>query len=592
MLPTGLLLGLLWTVASPATADGGLFVDRADEVGLDFVHWNGMSGRWYFPEINGSGAALFDADGDGDLDLYLAQGAHLGSGDPVAPPKKRGDRLYRNDLRILPDGSRQLAFTDVTGASGLAAEPYPSDYGMAVATGDFDNDGRVDLYVANYGANRLWRNLGGMRFEEVAGAWRAGDRRWSSTAVAVDVDRDGWLDLYVGNYLKFDPATQRPCSISTGQRDYCHPSTYPPEPDLLLLNTGASGRPGFIDASSTALPDRGRFPTLGAVAADLDGDGWADLYVANDDTPNQLWRNLGPKATTGGATEVEEVPGAVTFVEDALLAGSAVNGRGKAEASMGIDAGDADGDGDLDLFMTHLDGQTNTLFANDGGGTFRDVSSRSGLGPPSLATTGFGTGFLDIDNDGDLDLFAVNGAVQVMEELARNDDPFPFHQRDLLLRNRGGGVFEDISAEGGDLHHHSAVSRGAAMGDVDNDGDTDLVVVDNHGPVRLLINTVGQDRPWLGVRLVDRRGRDALGAVATLRSGKGPGLLRRVRTDGGYASAHDPRIRFGLGGLGAGPRSLDVRWPDGSRETFPAPAEGRYTMLVQGSTTAEGSAKE
>ncbi|MCG8457311.1 MAG: VCBS repeat-containing protein, partial [Holophagales bacterium] len=344
-----------------AQPESTLFVDASAETGLDFVHWNGMSGEWYFPEINGAGAALFDYDNDGDLDIYLMQGALLGPGKTLddalrKPEGEIRDRLLRNELipsapggeaGIDTDGVGGLRFVDVTAESGIDARGY----GMAVAAADFDNDGWIDLYLANFGGNQLWRNRGRgadgrITFEDVTEAWHAGDRRWSSAVAVLDFDRDGWLDLYLGNYLRFGFAEQKECRSATGQRDYCHPSSYPPEQDLLFRNVGGdsqdgNGPMGFADISAIALPNRGYHPTLGVIAFDADGDGWLDLYVANDDQPNQLWRNLGPAAD-----------GRVRFVEEALLAGCAVNGRGRAEASMGVDAADVDNDGDEDLFMT------------------------------------------------------------------------------------------------------------------------------------------------------------------------------------------------------------------------------------------------
>ena len=347
----GFAMAALPAAAEPAA--GSLFSESPG--GPDFVHFNGMSGELYFPEMMGSGAALFDYDGDGDLDAYLVQGVMLGPGkslaDAVFPPADDtllADRLYRNDSTSEP-GQTRIRFTDVTAASGLRADGY----GMGVAAADFDNDGRVDLYVTNFGANQLWRNLGGGRFENVTAAAGVGDKRWSVSAAWIDYDRDGDLDLYVGNYVRYTFDNAKPCRSSTSARDYCSPLVYKPDVDTLYRNDG-DGR--FTDVS-TAAGIRAHFGgALGVVAADFDGDGWQDLYVANDGVANQLWINRGDG----------------TFSDEALLAGVGVNMDGSPEASMGVDAADFDGDGDEDLFMTHLARETNTLYVNDGEGWFED----------------------------------------------------------------------------------------------------------------------------------------------------------------------------------------------------------------------------
>ena len=309
-------------------------------------------------------------------------------------------------------------------------------------------------------------------------------------------------------------------------------------------------------------------PALGVVAADLTGDGWIDLYVTNDAKPNNFW--------------VNQRDG--TFRDDALLAGCSVNAQGQAEASMGVDAGDFDGDGDLDLFMTHLVSETNTLYRNDGAGMFDDHTQVAGLGSPSRLHTAFGTSWFDYDNDGWLDLFIANGAVKKIESLASAGDPFPLHEPNQLFRSLAGERFEDVTLEAGRAFEHSEVSRGAAFGDVDNDGDTDILLVNNNGPARLLINEVGGRQSWIGLHLVDQKGLDAPGARAKLVLGEGPPLHRRVRFAGSFCSANDPRLLFGLGS-GKAVEKIEVDWPDGTAEEW-SEGEfeiGRYTTLRQGS---------
>ena len=559
----------------PPEVAGPWLVDATAEAGLHFVHRNGMSGQYYYCEMMGSGAALFDADNDGDLDLYLVQGGALGE-DPVPAGSRLGDRLWRNDLEpgVSPPSPR---FTDVTGDSGLAAYGY----GMGVATGDVDNDGWTDLYVTNFGANQLWRNLGPeaggrIRFRDITAEAGVGDERWSTGAAFFDYDGDGWLDLYVVNYVDFRLADNKVCHGPTGLRDYCGPTSYQGEPDRLFRNrgVGADGTVTFEDVSGAAgiLAEAGA--GMGVVASDFNSDGRPDLYVANDQTRNLLWL---------------QEPGG-KFVNRALLAGCAANMDGRAEASMGVDTGDVDNDGDDDLFMTHLRTETNTLYLNDGRGIFHDATLTTGVGTPSLGRTSFGTSLLDLDNDDWLDLAVVNGTVTRIVEL--HDDPYPLHQPNQLLLNLGapGGAPGGASTrftEATHLAHEalavSEVSRGLAPGDVDNDGDVDLVVTNNHGPARLLLNRAGQEQPWLGLRLVggDAR-RDMLGARVELRRQGASSLHRRARTDTSYCSAGDPRVLFGLGG-GDRLETVRVRWPDGTREEWPAPAPGRYHTLVQGS---------
>ncbi|HEX6200657.1 MAG TPA: CRTAC1 family protein [Thermoanaerobaculia bacterium] len=558
--------------------EGPWFVDATEAAGLDFVHWNGMTGAWYMPENIGSTGALLDYDGDGDLDLYLVQGRLLGPGvtmaDALVPPRHPlplTDRLYRNDTNDEeggPDGAPVLRFTDVTAEAGLP----PALYGMGAATGDYDNDGRVDLYVTAFGPNRLLRNLGGGRFEDATAAAGVDDPRWSVPAVFFDYDRDGWLDLWVGSYLDFRFEDHRPCTTLTGAPDYCDPSVYGPLPDRLFRNLGPreGGAVRFEDVTAASGLAATTGKALGAVTGDFDGDGRLDLYVANDGTPNHLW--------------VAQRDG--TFRDDALLAGAAVNAAGLSEASMGVDAGDWDADGDLDLVMAHFTGETHTLYAADGAGGFEDVTAASGLGAASVEANGFGAGWLDFDHDGLLDLLVVNGAVRAIEEQVRAGDPYPFRQRPQLFRNAGGGRLEDVSGRAGPAFEVAEVGRGALFGDLDGDGDTDAVVTVSNGPARVLLNAVGQDRPWLGVRAVVRTPtgalRDAQGArVGLVRPGR-PTLWRRAGTDGSYASGRDPRVVFGLGTGEPPAQTVRIVWPDGTAEEWDAPEAGRYVTLTQG----------
>ena len=548
----------------PLHAD--LFVDATADVGLDFTHFNGMSGERYMPENMGAGGALVDYDGDGDLDVYLVQGRMLGPGkktaDALFPPRHPEpltDRLYRNEL--VETGT--LRFTDVS--AGLTALSSTGGYGMGVAAGDYDNDGRVDLYVTAFGANRLLRNLGNGRFEDVTGRAGVGEERWSVPAVFFDFDRDGRLDLFVGNYLDFAYERHRPCTTKAGAPDYCDPDVYAGVPDRLFRNR----RDGtFADVTASSGLGAAAGKALGVVAADLDGDGWIDLYVANDGVPNQLWLNRHDG----------------TFRDEALPAGCAVNGEGLSEASMGADAADYDGDGDLDLFLTHFTGETHTLYRNEGKGIFEDVTAAAGLAAPTLDATGFGTRFVDADGDGVLDLVAVNGAVRAIEALARSGDPYPLHQPNHFFRGLGGGRF--AAADGGAVFVRSEVSRGALFGDLDDDGDVDVVVTNNSGPARVWLDA-GRDSRWLGLRLVvGEPPRDAVGATVELLR---PRRLGRVAADGSYASASDPRVVFALGREAPPHLAVRVVWPDGSAQTWESVPVGRYTTLRQGTSAPQSS---
>jgi hypothetical protein len=524
-----------------------------------------MSDQFYLVENLGGGAALFDWDGDGDLDLYLTQGRILGEGKTLAdaafPPEPGTPptgRLYRNDLSPGPDGQPQVRFTDITEATGLKADGY----GMGVTTGDYDNDGRLDLFMTNLGGTRLWRNNPDGTFTDVTERAGVGGGHLSVSAAFVDFDRDGWLDLYVAEYVDFTTANNKPCHAPSSARDYCSPKAYEPLADRLYRNRGDGT---FADVSVSSRVSQSKGTGLGVVAADFNGDAWPDIYVANDGMANFLWIN--------------QKDG--TFRDDGLISGTAVNTAGMAEASMGVDASDLDDDGDLDLFMTHLTGETNTLYINDGQGWFEDRTAASGLGGPSKAMTAFGTGALDYDNDGNLDFYVANGAVNIILSLVKAGDPYPLHQPNQLFANQGQARFADVSAQSGAVFALSEVSRGIALGDIDNDGDTDLVVVNNNGPARLLVNQVGSRQPWLGLRLVDRHGRDALGAWVEVRRDGAPGLWRRLHVDGSYASARDPRILVGLGDRPQ-VKSVLVRWPSGESESWDGLASGRYWTLRQG----------
>jgi hypothetical protein len=533
------------------------FMDVTEVAGLHFVHFNGMTGRRYVLEMMGAGGALADFDGDGDLDLYLRQGRLMDDGtttdDTLLPPppgSPRGDRLLRAD-RV--DSAPGLRF--VERSTGLDLE----DYGMGAASGDFDRDGDVDLYLTAFGENRLLRNRGDGTFEDFTKGAGVADSRASEAAVFFDFDSDGWLDLYVGNYIDFSMATHKPCFSVNSAVDYCGPLSFASEPDRLFRNRGDGT---FEDASAASGLARAFGAGLGAVARDFDGDGGLDLYVANDGGENLLWRNRGDG----------------TFEEAALLAGCAVNARGEKEGSMGIAAADFDGDLDVDLLVTHLDQETNTLYLNDGSGFFTDGSTRSGLGVASRGHTGFGTGPIDLENDGLLDVLIVNGEVRAIAEQEAQGEVLPLRQHDQLFRNLGGGAFEEISDRAASLSAPFDVGRAAIFGDLDGDGATDVLVTNNAGPARLLLGNGAGDAHWVGVRFHDFAEKlDGRGSRAWITAG-GRTLLRYASSDGSYLSAGDPRAHFGLGSADAVER-LEVVWPDGERRRYLGLPSDRYVTV-------------
>jgi hypothetical protein len=367
--------------------------------------------------------------------------------------------------------------------------------------------------------------------------------------------------LYVANNVRYALDNAEQCPNMAGARDYCPPQVYGGQPDRLYRNQ----RNGtFADVTAQALKG-GKFgPALGIATADYNNDGWIDIYVANDGEENLLWINQRDG----------------TLQESALGAGAALTAEGKAEASMGVDAGDFDNDGDEDLFMTELTAQGSNLYVNDGAGRFRDAGAASGVGPLSQTYTGWGTAWFDFDNDGWLDLLSVNGTI-VMNE-GRAGQRFPYDQKKILYRNLGNGRFEDVTRQAGAVFELSESGRGAAFGDVDNDGDLDAVIGNDNGRLRLLVNNVGNRQHWIGVRVIGSESRDALGARVTVIRTDGSQLMRRARADGSYGSANDPRVLVGLGRSADKPR-VQVRWPNGDVETWADVAIDRWTTLKKGS---------
>ena len=515
--------------------------DVTTVAGVGFRHVNGARGRKQMLETLGSGVCVFDADGDGRQDLYFVQSGSI-PGDPVPNPQPRA-ALFRNL------GGR---FEEIATPAGVTDEKH---YGFGCVAGDIDGDGDRDLFVAGYGSNRLYVNRGDGRFEERAKAAGVEGGGWSTSATLFDADGDGDLDLYVARYVVYDLRQDLYCGESRpGWRTVCHPKNFDAEPDLFYRNRGDGT---FTDATREAGLRETSGKGLGVVAGDIDGDGDDDLYVANDDTPNFLWRNRGRGV----------------FEEIGQVAGCALSEDGIPQAGMGTDMADYDGDGRPDLFVTNLAEETNELYRNDGDGAFSNRTSQSGLGPPSLLMLGFGTFFLDADFDGDLDLFVGNG--HIIDNISLYSDTITFEMPSQIFRNDGSGRF-DLPEASGPLEGRYLV-RGAAPFDFDDDGDEDIVLAQNDRAGLLWRNDGPAAARSLVVTLAGRApNRDAVGAVAFLEGG-GKRQLRLARTGMSYGSQGDRRLFFSFDPA-VSPYDLSVRWPGGAEERFSIAAPGPLTI--------------
>jgi hypothetical protein len=533
--------GWLSCAGGPAPEDAPLFVEVAAAAGLDFSHDNGATGEFLFPELMQAGAALVDVDNDGLLDVYLVQSGPI----PPDPDSSTGaNRLYRN----RGDGT----FEELTDGGGAGDRGY----GVGVTAADYDRDGDADLYVTNLGRNTLLRNDGAAGFVDVTTTAGVGDEGYSTSAVFADIDADGDLDLYVCNYVAWTRAIERACYARNGIRDYCAPSAYGrPAPDSLYRNEGDGT---FTDVSRSSGIRSVSATGLGTVAADFDDDGDTDIYVANDQMANFLWVNQGDG----------------TFRDEALVRGCALNLAGRPEAGMGIAINDIEEDGDWDLFLVHLSGETNTFYRNDGG-RFNDDTEPRGLGAPSKTCTGFGVGAIDFDCDGVLDLFVANGKVR----LAGSMEPGDYGERNQLFQGLADGTFRDITDLGGPALDPVEVSRSAAFGDYDNDGDVDILIANNEGPVRLLRNEACEGRSSITVELAGRdTDRDGIGARVTVEAG-GRSWMRRVQPGYSYCASNDPRVHVGLGDVTTVDR-ITVVWPGGAEQTFES-VEARGVLRVE-----------
>jgi enediyne biosynthesis protein E4 len=524
-----LIIGLLAVAGAAVSQEGDgriRFVDRAREAGLTEGNVSGKEQRYIVEGMMG-GAAFFDYDRDGDVDLYVTNGSSF---EPLAPGSHPTNRLYRNE----GDGT----FADVTAAAGVG----DSSWSMGSVAADYDNDGDLDLYVTNYGGNKLYRNGGDGTFADVSVAAGVGHTGWGTGASFGDYDNDGDLDLYVANYVDFslDYESPIPC-LWKNTKVYCGPVGLLPGGDVFYRNNGDGT---FTDWTAEAGLDGTKYYGMSAVFSDYDGDGRMDIFVANDSTPNLLFHNEGDG----------------TFSEQALMAGVAYSGEGVKQGCMGAMLADYDGDGHMDIFVTNFADEYNTLYKNEGGGFFADVSFASGVGAAERRLVAWGTGFFDYDNDGDRDLFVANGHTYPQADLPDVDSSY--EEPNSLFENHGGGLFKEVSPAAGPGLAIERVSRGASFADYDDDGDIDVFVLNLNDPPTLLRNDGKSGHHFLSVRTVgSRSNRDGIGARLKLTAGGQP-QYAEVQSGGSYLSHNDMRAHFGLGQADR-VDELEIRWPSG-----------------------------
>lgn len=527
-MPYAICLFLLTCLANTfcwAGAEGKIsFIEATEAAGLRFQHIDGRSGQRYFLETVGSGAAFFDYDGDGLLDIYLVNSADLPGFSSPTPPT---NRLYHNN----GDGT----FSDVTERAGVG----DTGYGAGCAAADYDNDGDLDLYVTNFGANLLYRNNGDSTFTDITQHAGVGDSRWSLGCAFADYDNDGFVDLYVANYIDFDFETHTDCT-QKGVATYCPPESFEGSPDTLYRNNGDGT---FTDVTTTTSVYNKDGKGMGVVFGDYDNDGDVDCYVGNDAGENFLYQNKGDG----------------TFTNVGWMAGVEADENGNVQGTMGVDFGDYDNDGLLDLVAVNYQQQPNALYRNDNGSFFTDVSFVAGMAE-SLPYVGWGADFFDVDNDGDKDLLIANGHLQ--DTVEQYDDTTTYPQRNYLLINNGQGRFVDVAMKAGSGFQSLKVSRGLATGDYDNDGDLDVLISNANDAPQLLRNDSGNQGNWILIRTIGTRSnRAGIGARVKIQTGDSV-QIDEVRSGSGYLSQNDLRLHFGVG-THKGIDSIEVKWPSG-----------------------------
>jgi hypothetical protein len=522
------------------------FTDITASAGINFIHNSGKTGKKYLPETLGSGVALFDADNDGWLDILF-----INSRGWTPSLKKSHHALYRNN--------RNGTFTDITAGSGLNIPMY----GMGVAVADYDNDGLDDVFITALEGDRLFHNEGNGRFRDVTAASGIQNANFGTSAAWLDYDRDGRLDLFIANYVQWTPALDLPCTLDGTTRSYCTPESYKGTSSKLYHNMG-NGK--FEDVSRKAGIDDPTSKSLGIGVLDYNGDGWPDLFIANDTQPNKLYRN-----NQNG-----------TFTEEGVRAGVAYSEDGVARGAMGVDAGDYDRSGHPHLLIGNFSNQMLGLYHNEGNGLFVDDAPRSTVGRASLLTLAFGVFFFDYDLDGMLDIFAANGHIE--EQINRVQPRIQFRQPPLLFRNLGNRKFENTTEAMGQSFNRPIVARGAAYGDIDHDGDLDLVITTNHGPAYVFRNDGGNRNHWLTVRLIGvKSNKDGIGSIVRIESATGK-QWNMVRSGSSYCSQSDLATTFGLGADDA-VSTLDVEWPSGIKQRFTKIRGNQSITITEGQST-------
>ena len=553
-IPWALPGGSLLLLAGAPSAPEVRFTDVTRAVGIDFEHASSATSSKYLLETMGGGVALFDYDNDGRLDVFFTNGAKIDDPMPPGAAPDKSDRKFWNRLyRQNADGT----FADVTERAGLTGMPQ-NRYGMGVAVGDYDNDGFADLYVTNYGGNTLYRNNGDGTFRDVTTSAGVGASGWSASAGFFDFDNDGKLDLFVTRYVDWTFQNNGYCGEKRpGYRAYCHPDNYDGTTNVLYHNNGDGT---FTDVSSKAGIADARGKGLGVAFADYDNDGFMDVYVANDSVQSFLYHNNGHG----------------TFSEVGLLVGVGFNEDGKTFAGMGVDFADYDNDGRPDLVVTDLSNERYRLFRQNGDGSFQDATHSSGVGAATLLFSGWSTRFFDYDNDGWKDFFVAQG--HVMDTIEKTAPNLRYLQPPLLLRNEAGRFVRVVP---GEVFQGAWAGRGAAFGDLDNDGDVD-VVVSNVGQKALVLRNDGGNRQhWLGIRTVGTTSnREGIGCRVKVVSASGLTQYFTVNTAAGYLSASDKQLRVGLGGAGSA-ALVEIRWPSGVVQKLENVASGQTVVATE-----------
>ncbi|MFN2493975.1 MAG: CRTAC1 family protein [Pyrinomonadaceae bacterium] len=531
------------------------FTDVSAQAGIHFKHRSGAFGKKYLPETLGTGCAFLDYDNDGWQDVLLVNSTDW----PEHKTAKTFLALYHNNQ----DGT----FTDVTRRTGLAVEMY----GIGVAVADFDNDGNDDIYITCVGPNHLFRNLGNGKFADVTDRAGVGDPSFSTGALWFDYDNDGKLDLFVANYVDWSVEKDQFCSLDGKNKSYCTPQSYKGQSPTLYHNKGNGT---FENVTQRAGLNDPTCKSLGVALLDYNGDGWLDLFVANDTEPNKLYKNNGNG----------------TFTDEAVGAGVAFSEAGTARAGMGVDASDYDGSGRQGIVIGNFTNESMALYSNDGSGLFTDEAPKSGIGKMSAQSLTFAVFFFDYDLDGLLDVFAANG--HVSDDISVVQPNIKYAQPPHLFHNKGKKKFEEMTGKLGRALQRAIVGRGAAYGDYDNDGDLDLLITSNNGPARLLRNENANQNDLLRVRTIgSRSNRNGIGAKLTLKTARGVKLFSMVKTGSSYCSQSELPVVFGLGTPEEGKAlSLEVIWPSGQKDTIPEVKPNQSIIIQEGKGIASAAA--